>query len=86
MADRGRAGRAASPTAAVMDGQSVKATEGGGPRGDDAGKKVRGRKRHALVDTDGRALLIRVHAGPTSRTATAPCRSSWPRAAYSPGS
>ena len=33
-------------------------TESGGPRGYDAGKKVKGRKRHALVDADGRALLL----------------------------
>jgi transposase len=39
----------------------VKTTEAGGPRGYDAGKKINGRKRHALVDTDGRALLIEPH-------------------------
>jgi len=58
MADRERAGREASPTAAVLDSQSVKTTESGGPRGYDAGKKVNGRKRQAMVDTDGRALVL----------------------------
>jgi transposase len=41
MADRERVGREASPTAAVLDSHSVKATESGGPRGYDAGKKVK---------------------------------------------
>lgn len=61
MADRERVGRAASPSAAIIDSQSVKTTEAGGPRGYDAGKKINGRKRHALVDTDGRGLLIEPH-------------------------
>ena len=41
----------------------MKATEAGGPRGFDAGKKIKGRKRHAMVDTDGRALTLQAHSG-----------------------
>ena len=61
MADRERVGRDASPSAAIIDSQSVKTTEAGGPRGYDAGKKINGRKRHALVDTDGRGLVLEPH-------------------------
>jgi putative transposase len=61
MLDRQRVGREASPSAAVIDSQSVKTAEAGGPRGYDAGKKVNGRKRHAMVDTDGRGVMLQVH-------------------------
>jgi putative transposase len=58
MLDRERVGREASPTGALLDSQSVKTTEAGGPRGFDAGKKVKGRKRHAMSDTEGRLLVV----------------------------
>jgi transposase len=61
MLDRERSGREASPTGAIIDSQSIKTTEAGGPRGYDAGKKINGRKRHALVDTDGRGLVLEPH-------------------------
>src|SRR5918995_1671200 len=56
------AGREPSPTAAVVGTQSVKTTESGGPRGWDAAKRLKGRKRHVAVDTDGLLLGILVHA------------------------
>jgi transposase len=61
MAAREQAGREASPTAGIVDSQSVRTTESGGPEGYDAGTKVDGRKRHILVDTLGLLLVLVVH-------------------------
>jgi transposase len=58
---REREGREASPSAGVIDSQSVKTTEAAGPHGYDAGKKINGRKRHLLVDTMGLLVAAIVH-------------------------
>jgi putative transposase len=66
MALRERMGREASPSAAVLDTQSVKSAEKGGGTDNqvsyDAGKQVKGRKIHALVDSEGLPMRVVIHS------------------------
>ncbi len=55
------AGRSAGPTAAIVDSQSVKTTQVGGPSGRDAAKRIKGRKRPTAVDTEGSPVVLRAH-------------------------
>jgi putative transposase len=59
---RDRVGKAPEPTAAIIDTQSTRSTAQGGNTGFDAGKKVKGRKRHLVVDTLGLLLAVTVTA------------------------
>lgn len=56
-----KAGRDVSPTAAIIDGQSVRTSHVGGQRGFDGGKQVKGRRRHIVVDTLRLLLAVLAH-------------------------
>lgn len=82
MLDCERAGREASPTAGVLDSQTVKAPHGLA-RGYDAAKKTVGRKRHIVVDTHGRLLMLNLTTADVSDSAGAQLildgvRKQWP--------
>lgn len=69
--DRVGKGRAQEPTAAIVDSQSARSSEGGQGRSFDTNKRVNGRKRHAFVDVEGNLLLVGLTGAGTSDTAAA---------------
>ena len=80
------AGRDPDPSAAVLDAQSIKSSEGGQARGFDAGKKTTGRKRHLIVDTLGLLLVVMVTSAavqdrPGGRTVLERLAARFPRVA-----
>jgi transposase len=83
MIDRERAGREASPSGGILDSQTVKAPAAGAERSFDGAKKTVGRKRHVVVDTDGRLLMVNLTPAGISDSAGAQTildaiRKRWP--------
>ncbi len=85
---REKLGRDPEPSARIVGSRSAKTTGvGGEQRGFDGGKKVRGRKRHLLVDTEGLVVEAKVHSAKAPdqdgiRRLLAPARSRLPRLSY----
>jgi putative transposase len=80
-------GRDRQPSAAILDSQSVKTTSVGGVRGYDGAKKLNGRKRHLLVETQGLVLKAKVHSAELQDRAAVPlvlagAREQFPRVGH----